>query len=131
MAANGTVSRVVVSGKRVLSPFRTFLHRLSLEIEKEQFSSMKFILEDGVIPLGILENCHKPRDLFSCMLQKCLLGEDNLDLLEELLTLVHRSDLAERVRVFRESISTHDVVDAPREQMSRELPGKIITIHFP
>lgn len=116
-------SRVVVTGRRLLSPFRTLLQRLSLEIEQDQFKSMKFMLED-YIPLGILETLHKPRDLFSFMLQKCLLGEDNLDLLRELLIQAQRSDLAERVKVFKESTSLTDgVVDASGEQMNRELPG--------
>ena len=116
-------SRVVVTGRRLLSPFRTLLQRLSLEIEEDQFRSMKFMLQD-CIPLGILETFHKPRDLFSFMLQKCLLGEDNLDLLRELLIQAQRSDLAERVK---ESTSLTDgVVDASGEQMNRELPGKTL-----
>ncbi|XP_078346074.1 uncharacterized protein LOC144631506 isoform X2 [Oculina patagonica] len=113
---------VIVTGRRLLSPFRTLLQRLSLEIQQDQLESMKFLLEDS-IPLGILETCHKPRDLFSCMLKTCLLGENNLDLLEELLSRAQRSDLAECVKDFRKSISTEEVVDAPGEQINRELPG--------
>ena len=57
---------------------------------------MKFILQ-GSIPLGYLEKCSKPRDLFSKMLNMDLLGEDNLDYLEKLLTDVKRLDLVKRV----------------------------------
>ena len=122
-------SRVIVTGRRLLSPFHTFLERLSQEIEQDQLKSMKFMLQSH-IPLGILETCHKPRDLFSCMLQTCLLGENNLDLLVELLVQALRSDLAERVKVFRDSRLTEEVVDAPAEQMNRELPGKMIWSSF-
>ena len=106
-------SRVVVSGITVLNKFRIFLERLSQEIEEDEFQGMKFLLMD-TIPEGILENCGKPRDLFSKMLKMALLGEDNLDYLEKLLTTVRRPDLVERVRAYRQS----------------ESPGKVIALDF-
>ena len=101
-------SRVVVSGITVLNKFRRFLERLSQEIEEDDFRGMKFILE-GSIPSGPLENCSKPRDLFSKMIHLCLLGEDNLDYLEKLLTDVKRLDLVKRVRAYRQSESPGNV----------------------
>ena len=102
-------SRVVVSGITVLNKFRIFLERLSEEIEEDEFQGMKFILE-GPIPSGHLEKCSKPRDLFSKMIHKDLLGEDNLDYLEKLLTSVRRPDLVERVRAYRQSESPGNVI---------------------
>ena len=102
-------SRVVVSGITVLNKFRRFLERLSQEIEEDEFQGMKFILQ-GSIPSGHLEKCSKPRDLFSKMLQQGLLGEDNLDNLEMLLTSVERPDLVERVRAYRPSESPGNVI---------------------
>ena len=106
-------SPVVVSGRVILNSFLAFLERISLEIEEDQLDALKFLLQ-GIIPLGFLEKCHKARQLFSCMMQKSLLGEDNLDNLEKLLEEVQRSDLAERVRVFKRSTMEVDC----------ELPGK-------
>ena len=102
-------SRVVVSGITVLNKFRIFLERLSEEIEEDEFQGMKFILQ-GSIPLGYLEKCSKPRDLFSKMIHQGLLGEDKLDYLEKLLTSVRRPDLVERVRAYRQSESPGNVI---------------------
>ncbi|KAL9955973.1 hypothetical protein ACROYT_G037382 [Oculina patagonica] len=100
MAHDG--SPVVVSGGLIINRFRAFLERLSLEIQEDQLEGLKFLLE-GNIPLGILEKCQTPRQLFSRMIQQSLLGEDNLDNLEQLFKEVKRSDLVERVRVFKQS----------------------------
>ena len=117
-------SPVVVVWKRtLLNPFLVFLQRLSLEIEEDQFQSMKFLVKDS-IPLGILEKCVSPRDLFSRMQQKCILGEENLDLLEEMMITVERTDLAKRVKAFKNSRSEDEIVDATGEQMRSELPGE-------
>ena len=101
-------SRVVVSGITVLNKFRIFLERLSEEIEEDELQGMKFLLQ-GLIPIGYLENCSKPRDLFSRMIRQDLLGEDNLDYLEKLLTDVKRLDLVKRVRAYRQSESPGNV----------------------
>lgn len=98
-------SPVVVSGRTkpsYINRFRAFLERLSLEIEEDQLQGLKFLLH-GNIPLGILEKCHTPRELFTRMMQQSLLGEGNLDNLQQLFTATQRSDLAERVRVFKQS----------------------------
>lgn len=94
-------SRVVVSGGIILNRFRTFLERLSQEIEQDQFKGLKFLLM-GLIPAGHLEECRTPRDLFTKMMQQGLLGEDNLDNLERLLTEVNRLDLVQRVIAYRQ-----------------------------
>lgn len=105
-------SPVVVSGGIIINRFRAFLERLSLEIEQDQLEGLKFLLQ-GNIPLGILEKCLTARQLFTRMMQQSLLGEDNLDNLEQLFTEAQRSDLAERVRVFKQS----------SVEVERELPG--------
>ena len=101
-------SRVVVSGGTILNKFLRFLERLSQEIEEDDLHGMKFLLQ-GLIPLGHLEKCSKPRDLFSRMIRQDLLGEDNLDYLEKLLTGVNRLDLVKRVRAYRQSESPGNV----------------------
>ncbi|KAJ7373679.1 Caspase 8, apoptosis- cysteine peptidase, like 2 [Desmophyllum pertusum] len=95
-------SPVVVRGGVILNRFRAFLERLSLEIEQDQLEGLKFLLQEN-IPLGILEKCLTARQLFSRMIQTSLLGEGNLDNLEKLFTDIQRSDLAERVKVFKQS----------------------------
>ena len=98
-------SPVVVSGRtkpNYISRFRAFLERLSLEIGQDQLEGLKFVL-NGKIPSGILEKCLTPRQLFTRMMQRTLLGEGNLDNLQQLLMDVERHDLAERVRVFKQS----------------------------
>lgn len=105
-------SPVVVSGGTIINRFLAFLERLSLEIEQDQLEGLKFLLQ-GKIPLGILENCLTPRKLFTRMMQHSLLGEDNLEILEQLFKEIRRSDLAERVSVLKQSF-----VD-----METELPG--------
>ena len=101
MAHGGSI--VVVSGRaKPVNRFRAFLERLSLEIEQDEFEGLKFLLH-GNIPLGILEKCHTPRQLFFRMMQQSLLGEGNLDNLQQLFIDARRSDLAERVRVFKQS----------------------------
>lgn len=98
-------SPVVVSGRTkpsYINRFRAFLERLSLEIEEDQLQGLKFLLH-GNIPLGILEKCLTPRELFTRMMQQSLLGEGNLDNLQQLFTAAQRSDLAERVRDFKQS----------------------------
>ena len=101
-------SRVVVRGGTILNKFRRFLERLSQEIEEDDLDGLKFLLQ-GLIPLGNLEKCSKPRDLFSRMIRQDLLGEDNLDYLEKLLTDVKRLDLVKRVRAYRQSESPGNV----------------------
>ena len=81
-------------------PFQRLLERLSQEIEEEQLESLKLLLENH-IPAGTLEKCTTPRKLFKCMRQNCLLGYNNLDFLEELLTDAQRSDLVEIVKDFK------------------------------
>ena len=109
-------SPAVVSGRTkpglVINRFRTFLERLSLEIEQDQLEGLKFLLNEN-IPLGILEKCLTARELFSRMMQQSLLGEGNLDNLQQLFTAAQRSDLAERVRVFKQSFV----------EVDSELPG--------
>ena len=95
-------SPVVVRGGVILNRFLAFLERLSLEIEQDQLEGLKFLLHE-TIPLGILEKCLTARELFSRMIQTSLLGEGNLDNLEKLFTDIQRSDLAERVKVFKQS----------------------------
>ena len=107
-------SPVVVSGGTIINRFLAFLERLSLEIEEDQFDGLKFLLQQN-IPLGILEKCHTPRKLFTCMMQRSLLGENNLEILEQLFKDTQRSDLAERVSVFRQS----------SVNMETQLPGNI------
>ena len=107
-------SPVVVSGGTIINRFRAFLERLSHEIEQDQLDGLKFLLE-GKIPLGILEKCVKPRHLFTRMMQHSLLGEDNLENLEQLFKETQRSDLAERVRVYKQS----------SVQTDSELPGNV------
>ena len=87
-------------GRALLDPLQTFLERLSQEIEEEQLESLKFLLEKH-IPAGTLQKCTTPRKLFKCMKQKGLLGNNNLDFLEELLTVAQRSDLVEIVKDFK------------------------------
>ena len=107
-------SPVVVSGGTIINRFLAFLERLSLEIEEDQFDGLKFLLQRS-IPLGILERCHTPRKLFTCMMQHSLLAENNLEILEQLFKETQRSDLAERVSVFRQ----------PSVNMETQLPGNI------
>jgi len=107
-------SPVVVSGGTILNRFLAFLERLSLEIEQDQLDGLKFLLQRK-IPLGILEKCLTARQLFTRMMHHSLLGEDNLEILEQLFKEIRRSDLAERVRVFKQSS-----VD-----METELPGNV------
>ena len=88
------------SWRALLDPFQVFLERLSQEIEEEQLESLKLLLIDH-IPAGTLEKCKTVRILFKCMKQKSLLGYNNLDFLEELLTEAQRSDLVEIVKDFK------------------------------
>lgn len=94
-------SRVVVSGGIILNRFRTFLERLSQEIEQDQLEGFKFILQD-TIPLAHLEKCSTPRQLFTIMIQQDLLGEGKLANLEKLLTEVQRHDLVKRLEVYKQ-----------------------------
>ena len=88
------------SWRALLDPFQKLLERLSQEIEEEQLESLKFLLENH-IPAGTLEECKTARNLFKCMKQKGLLGYNNLDFLEELLTEAKRLDLLEIVKEFK------------------------------
>ena len=88
------------SWRALLDPFQVFLERLSQEIEEEQLEILKLLLIDH-IPAGTLEKCKTVRILFKCMKQKSLLGYNNLDFLEELLTEAQRSDLVEIVKDFK------------------------------
>ena len=88
------------SWRALLDPFQKLLERLSQEIEEEQLESLKFLLEN-YIPAGTLEECKTARNLFKCMKQKGLLGYNNLDFLEKLLTEAKRLDLLEIVKEFK------------------------------
>ena len=88
------------SWRALLNPFQKLLERLSQEIEEEQLESLKLLLKNH-IPAGTLEKCKTARILFKCMKQKGLLGYNNLDFLEELLTEAQRSDLVEIVKDFK------------------------------
>ena len=100
-------------GRVVLSRFLTLLERLSQEIQKEQLEGLICLLQDR-IPAGILENCCTARKLFTCMRQKGLLGENNLDLLEQLLETVNRSDLVNgMIKSFKELSSTEAAGNLP------------------
>ena len=87
-------------GRPLLDPFQKLLERLSQEIEEEQLESLKFLLENH-IPAGTLEKCKTARKLFKCMKQKGLLGYNNLDFLEALLTEAQRLDLVGIVKDFK------------------------------
>ena len=104
--------------RALLDPFQTFLEHLSCEIEEEQLEDLKFLLEKH-IPAGTLEKCRTPRTLFRCMKQKSLLGYNNLDFLEELLTQVQRLDLVEKVKDFKLQ---------PTMEIGSGYPGTIVTM---
>lgn len=89
------------SGRTLINPFLTFLERISKEIVQDELESLKFLLDD-YIPEGTLEKCITARKLFRCMKNHGLLGENNLDHLEQLLTRADRLDLAEEVKIFKE-----------------------------
>ena len=105
-------SPVVVRRPVLLNPFLVFVERLSQEIEKNQLEGLKNLLH-GDIPLGVLEECDKPRKLFNRMKQQGLLGENNLDFLEQLLQAVGRTDLAESVRGFKKQSNMEVECDSP------------------
>lgn len=115
-------SRVVVSGGIILNRFRTFLERLSQEIEQDQLEGFKFILQD-TIPLAHLEKCSTPRQLFTIMIQQDLLGEGKFANLEKLLTEVQRHDLVKRLEVYKQSElpGNEMTVDLPRNTSAMEL----------
>lgn len=106
--------------RALLDPFQTFLERLSQEIEEEQLESLKFLLEKR-IPAGTLEKCTTPRKLFKCMKQNSLLGDNNLDVLEELLTVARRSDLVEIVKDFKQQ---------PKMEIDSGYPGNYGMINY-
>lgn len=83
----------------LLRPFLVFLERLAKEIVSDNLESFKFMLR-GRIPDGLLEECSTPRQLFTCMMRNNLLGENKLEVLEELLS-ESREDLLCRVKNFR------------------------------
>ena len=112
----------MASSRCFLDPFQTFLERLSQEIEEEQLASLKFLLENR-IPAGTLEKCKTARELFKRMKQKSLLGYNNLDFLEALLTEAQRSDLVEIVKDFKQQ---------PTMEIDSGYPGKLnYGIRFP
>lgn len=104
-------SAVVIRGP-VLNRFLVFVERLSQEIEENQLEGLKNLLHDH-IPLGVLEECDKPRKLFNRMKQQGLLGENNLDFLEQLLQTVGRIDLVERIREFKKQSNMEGERDSP------------------
>ena len=117
MADHGD-SPVVVRGGIILNRFLVFLERLSLEIEEDQLDGLKFLLQKS-IPLAHLEKCLTSRQLFTRMMQQSLLGEDNLDNLEQLFTEVRRHDLVRHVRDYKQSCV----------QVECELPGNVIYVN--
>ena len=106
------------SGRALLDPLQTFLEHLSWEIEEEQLESLKLLLEKH-IPAGTLEKCTTPMILLRCMKKKSLLGYNNLDFLEELLTEVQRLDLVEMVKDFKLQ---------PTMEIGSGYPGTIVTM---
>ena len=104
--------------RALLDPFQTLLEHLSQEVEQQQLEGLKFLLQKH-IPAGTLEKCTTPRILFRCMKKKSLLGYNNLDLLEELLTQVQRLDLVERVKDFKLQ---------PTMEIGSGYPGTIVTM---
>jgi len=116
-----------ISGPIYVNRFRAFLERLSLEIEQDQLEGLKFLLHEN-IPLGILEKCLTPRQLFTRMMQQSLLGEDNLDNLQQLFTVAQRSDLAKRVRDFKQS-SLEVETELPEMEIARFTIGAQRTDH--
>ena len=98
MAYPSVISRS--SGRTLLDHFQSFLERLSWEIEEEQLDSLKFLLQNH-ISAGTLDECKTARKLLKCMKQKGLLGYNNLDFLQKLLTDAQRLDLVELVKDFQ------------------------------
>ena len=102
------------SGRALLNPFQKLLERLSQEIEEEQLETLKLLLEDH-IPAGTLEKCKTARKLFICLKKSGLLGYNNLDFLEELLTEAQQLDLVDIVKEFKRQ---------PTMEIDSGYPGK-------
>ena len=111
----------------VISPINGFLNQLASHITQEELSQMKFLLEDA-IPAGELEQCATVRDLFTKLKKRCLIGEHNLEALEDLFNNMNLYKLTEKVQEFRARISRGAVKDIPKEQLygeNRTLPGNV------
>lgn len=75
-----------------MDPFRVRLLSVSNGITDREFSQIKFVCKQH-IPVGVLEKILRPLDLFDELENRNLLGHENTNFLEELLTEIDRLEL--------------------------------------
>lgn len=109
----------------VISQLNGFLNELASHVTLEKLKQMKFLLEDN-IPESELEKCLTVRDVFSMLKKRCLIGEHNLEALEDLFNNMNLNNLTVKVQEFRTRTSKGAVKDIPQEQLygeNRTLPA--------
>ena len=82
---------------------RSFLLGLSNNITEDKLSEMKFLLQQ-VLLRATLQQCAQARDIFSLLLQRNLISNNNLAGLETLFEHMSLHNLVEKTRDFQGTI---------------------------
>lgn len=82
-----------------ISEYRKFTYFLCEHLTKKDLDSMKFLLRD-LLTTREIEDVAKPGDLFVLLEQRNELGSDNFRLLQDLLKMINRHDLARKLNEF-------------------------------
>ena len=99
-----------------LSPFRVLLFDFSEELTRQDVEKMKYLALD-FIPRGRAENIQNGMHLFDALERNARISPQNLDLLEELLTKIGRTDLGSKVDKFRQGKCTFPCYQLDRLMM--------------
>ena len=82
---------------------QSFLLGLSNNITKDKLSETKFLLQQ-ILPPAELQQCTQARDVFSLLLQRNLIGSNNLAGLETLFEHMSLHNLVKKTRDFQGTI---------------------------
>ena len=91
--------------RAVISSYRKFIFSLSEALSKRDLTSLKYLLCDE-LTVREIENINDPMDLLCTLERRCILGNDNFDLLKDLCKQIHRQDLVKKIKDFQRGKTT-------------------------
>ena len=83
--------------------YRRFLYHIANDVTAKDLKDLKFLCCGSEIARAICENINDAMEFIDCLEQRAIVSESNTERLEELSKDVHRIDVADKIRKYRES----------------------------
>ena len=85
------------------SKYRRFLYHIANDVTAKDLKGLKFLCCGSEIARAICENINDAMEFIDCLEQRAIVSESNTERLEEFFKDVHRIDVADKIRKYRES----------------------------